>query len=240
MRRAHETVRAVIRKLIERGRRESAIRPDLAVDWQVTASLALILAAPEEVRVRELDPNGALHALSVTIVDLIVGRDPARGEPPRQTNRSPSGTASDSCLTKGHAAYMWWPDEVLSTIYSWLGIGWGGRIRTFNLLIQSQLRYRCATPQASDLGRPPILASAWMRPSPPVFHMLSTPVVAWRPCVANRRRHRQATGASRVPCDGCRDGFQTALACSSGSAAEAACPSGDRSPPRAGAWPGRG
>ncbi len=29
-------------------------------------------------------------------------------------------------------------------------VGWGGRIRTFNLLIQSQLRYRCATPQ----GRP--------------------------------------------------------------------------------------
>src|SRR5438128_2408965 len=29
--------------------------------------------------------------------------------------------------------------------------GWGGRIRTFNLLIQSQLRYRCATPQV--LGR---------------------------------------------------------------------------------------
>ena len=27
------------------------------------------------------------------------------------------------------------------------GGGWGGRIRTFNLLIQSQLRYRCATPQ---------------------------------------------------------------------------------------------
>jgi hypothetical protein len=28
-----------------------------------------------------------------------------------------------------------------------VGGGWGGRIRTFNLLIQSQLRYRCATPQ---------------------------------------------------------------------------------------------
>jgi hypothetical protein len=39
MRRAHETVRAVIRKLIERGRRESAFRTDLAVDWLVTASL---------------------------------------------------------------------------------------------------------------------------------------------------------------------------------------------------------
>jgi hypothetical protein len=32
-----------------------------------------------------------------------------------------------------------------------VGGGWGGRIRTFNLLIQSQLRYRCATPQVSRL-----------------------------------------------------------------------------------------
>ena len=30
--------------------------------------------------------------------------------------------------------------------------GWGGRIRTFNLLIQSQLRYRCATPQTRARG----------------------------------------------------------------------------------------
>jgi hypothetical protein len=30
--------------------------------------------------------------------------------------------------------------------------GWGGRIRTFNLLIQSQLRYRCATPQRPAIG----------------------------------------------------------------------------------------
>ena len=30
--------------------------------------------------------------------------------------------------------------------------GWGGRIRTFNLLIQSQLRYRCATPQTNTTG----------------------------------------------------------------------------------------
>jgi hypothetical protein len=32
------------------------------------------------------------------------------------------------------------------------GGGWGGRIRTFNLLIQSQLRYRCATPQVPPFG----------------------------------------------------------------------------------------
>jgi hypothetical protein len=43
-------------------------------------------------------------------------------------------------------------------------VGWGGRIRTFNLLIQSQLRYRCATPQASGPGRPPILASTQIGP----------------------------------------------------------------------------
>src|SRR6266567_4088241 len=30
--------------------------------------------------------------------------------------------------------------------------GWGGRIRTFNLLIQSQLRYRCATPQLNNFA----------------------------------------------------------------------------------------
>src|SRR5713226_3118849 len=30
---------------------------------------------------------------------------------------------------------------------AFIGGGLGGRIRTFNLLIQSQLRYRCATPQ---------------------------------------------------------------------------------------------
>jgi hypothetical protein len=35
----------------------------------------------------------------------------------------------------------------------WRLFGWGGRIRTFNLLIQSQLRYRCATPQQVGSGR---------------------------------------------------------------------------------------
>ena len=38
--------------------------------------------------------------------------------------------------------------------------GWGGRIRTFNLLIQSQLRYRCATPQ-NEYDRGAILSGSF-------------------------------------------------------------------------------
>src|SRR2546421_9767316 len=54
---------------------------------------------------------------------------------------------------------MWDFDEIdtitgkgarVGHVVGW-GVGWGGRIRTFNLLIQSQLRYRCATPQAERL-----------------------------------------------------------------------------------------
>lgn len=74
MRRAHEAARAVIRNLAERGRHEGAFRTDVAVDWMVTSCLALIHAAAEEVRAGELDSNDALDALSVTVVDLFVGR----------------------------------------------------------------------------------------------------------------------------------------------------------------------
>jgi TetR/AcrR family transcriptional repressor of mexCD-oprJ operon len=74
MRRAHETARDVILKLVERGRREGTFRTDVTADWLVTSCLALIHAAAEEVRAGELDSNAALDALSVTVVDLFVGR----------------------------------------------------------------------------------------------------------------------------------------------------------------------
>ena len=48
--------------------------------------------------------------------------------------------------------------------------GWGGRIRTFNLPVQSRLRYRCATPQQAG---PPILATTTQTSAMPVFHTLS-------------------------------------------------------------------
>src|SRR5450759_4010949 len=39
--------------------------------------------------------------------------------------------------------------------------GWGGRIRTFNLLIKSQLRYRCATPKICCRVGSIVPATAW-------------------------------------------------------------------------------
>jgi AcrR family transcriptional regulator len=75
MRRAHEAARAVIRKLVKRGRRERTFRRDVPVDWLVTSSLALIHAAAEGVRAGELEPDAALDVLSVTVGDLLAGRD---------------------------------------------------------------------------------------------------------------------------------------------------------------------
>jgi AcrR family transcriptional regulator len=74
MRRAHKAARAVIRQLIERGRREGTFRTDVTTDWLVTSCLALIHAAAEEVRAGELDSDAALGALSHTIADLFAGR----------------------------------------------------------------------------------------------------------------------------------------------------------------------
>jgi hypothetical protein len=74
MRRAHQAARAVISKLVERGRSEGTFRTDLATDWLVTSTLALIHAAAEEVRAGALDSEHALDALSHTIADLFAGR----------------------------------------------------------------------------------------------------------------------------------------------------------------------
>jgi AcrR family transcriptional regulator len=73
MRRSHETARAVIGKVIERGRREGAFRNDVTTGWQVTTCLAMIHAAAEEVRAGELESNVALDLLSTTITDLLAG-----------------------------------------------------------------------------------------------------------------------------------------------------------------------
>jgi TetR/AcrR family transcriptional regulator, mexCD-oprJ operon repressor len=73
MRRSHETARAVIGEVIERGRREGAFRTDVTTGWQVTSCLAMIHAAAEEVRAGELASNAALELLSTTITDLLRG-----------------------------------------------------------------------------------------------------------------------------------------------------------------------
>ena len=73
MRRSHESARAVIRRLVERGRREGAFRSDLPTGWLITSSLALIHAAAEEVRAGELDAQAALDVLTATVTGLFVG-----------------------------------------------------------------------------------------------------------------------------------------------------------------------
>ncbi len=74
MRRAHDAARAMIGRLVERGRREGAFRRDVPADWLVTSSLALIHAAAETVRAGELDSQRAREVLSITVVDLFAGR----------------------------------------------------------------------------------------------------------------------------------------------------------------------
>jgi AcrR family transcriptional regulator len=73
MRRTHESARTVIRKLVERGRREGAFRSDVPTGWLITSCLALIHAAAEEVRACELDAQTALDVLTATVSELLVG-----------------------------------------------------------------------------------------------------------------------------------------------------------------------
>lgn len=77
MRQAHESARGVIRRLIERGRRDGSFRTDVPVDWLVTASLALTHAAAEAVRMGELDADAAPQTLSLTVADLLRPREDA-------------------------------------------------------------------------------------------------------------------------------------------------------------------
>jgi AcrR family transcriptional regulator len=73
LRRAHETARVVLLKVIERGRNEGVFRTDVLAGWQVSSCLAMIHAAVEEVHAGDLEPNAALDLLCATVIDLLVG-----------------------------------------------------------------------------------------------------------------------------------------------------------------------
>lgn len=87
MRQAHRSARDVIRKLIERGREDGSFRTDIPVAWLITASLALVHAAAEEVRMDQLDADAAPRMLSATIADLLRRHD---NPPPGSASRSRS------------------------------------------------------------------------------------------------------------------------------------------------------
>lgn len=70
MRAAHQGARDAIGRLVDRGRREGSFRTDVPAGWLITATLALIHATAEEVRLGHLDPDAGLHALTLTVTEL--------------------------------------------------------------------------------------------------------------------------------------------------------------------------
>jgi AcrR family transcriptional regulator len=74
MRAAHQSARDAIGKLVERGRGDGSFRRDIPTNWLVTASLALIHATAEEVRIGQLDPDTGLQTLMLTITELFAKR----------------------------------------------------------------------------------------------------------------------------------------------------------------------
>lgn len=62
-----------LRRLVERGRKESAFRTDLPSDWLVTSCFALLHACGEEVRSGRMAASRAGGVLTTTIRDLFVG-----------------------------------------------------------------------------------------------------------------------------------------------------------------------
>jgi TetR/AcrR family transcriptional regulator, mexCD-oprJ operon repressor len=74
MRRAHGAARDTIRALVTRGRAEGTFRTDLPVDWLVTATLALIHGAAEEVRAGTMGIDEARGVLVATTQELLRGR----------------------------------------------------------------------------------------------------------------------------------------------------------------------
>ncbi len=71
--RSHASARKMIRRLIDRGRREGAFRKDVRAEWLAASFVALIHAAAEEVLAGRLKRKEALETLSVTLTDLFAG-----------------------------------------------------------------------------------------------------------------------------------------------------------------------
>ena len=74
MLRIHDRNRALLGQLIRHGQERGEIRTDLPAEWLVTASLALIHGAAEEVRAGSLDEHAALDALLATVDGLLAAR----------------------------------------------------------------------------------------------------------------------------------------------------------------------
>lgn len=70
MHRAHAKARALIARLLERGRKEGAFRTDLSSEWILTCALSLIHAAHDEVRAGRMKSSKALEELTTTLGEI--------------------------------------------------------------------------------------------------------------------------------------------------------------------------
>lgn len=71
--RSHAQLTGTIGALLERGRADGAFRDDLPVDWLVTALLALMHAAGDEVRAGRLESGAAPDVLRGSVRGLVAG-----------------------------------------------------------------------------------------------------------------------------------------------------------------------
>jgi TetR/AcrR family transcriptional regulator, mexCD-oprJ operon repressor len=73
IRRAHHSVAATVRKLIERGRSAHAFRTDLPVEWLLASFFALLHTAADEVREKRIKSREAMPAVKTTVIELFTG-----------------------------------------------------------------------------------------------------------------------------------------------------------------------
>jgi AcrR family transcriptional regulator len=72
--RSHESAARTVRRLIERGRRDSSFRKDLPVEWLIASCFALLHAAADEVREGRIKPETAMAAVKTSLIELFTGR----------------------------------------------------------------------------------------------------------------------------------------------------------------------
>ena len=73
LRHTHRGARHQLLRLLDRGQQDGAFRTDLPGDWLVTACVALMHAAVDEVRAGRLSGRAAQNALQASVRDLWVG-----------------------------------------------------------------------------------------------------------------------------------------------------------------------
>ena len=76
--RTHQAAHQTIGALLERGQADGSFRTDLPAGWLVTASIALVHACSDQVRVGQIDEHEAVRILTTSIRDLFTGTSPGK------------------------------------------------------------------------------------------------------------------------------------------------------------------